>query len=76
MTPSSRQPLVNKIGPPPRDGRFHLAALSSAVFVVGLNAADRQLRDLVHLIAVQSKRRQKVEVALQVNLVRQVGARQ
>jgi hypothetical protein len=75
MTPSSRQPLVNKIGPSPRDGRFHLATLSLAVYVVGLNAADRQLRDFVHLIAVQSERRQKVEVALQVDLVRQARAR-
>jgi hypothetical protein len=46
-----------------------------AVYVVGLNAADRQLRDFVHLIAVQSECRQNVEVAPQVDLVRQVRPR-
>ncbi len=35
----------------------------------GSTRADRQLRDFVHLIAVQPERHQGVEVTVQVNLV-------
>ena len=76
MTPSSRQPLVDEVGPPPRDGLFHLAALPADASSSDSMAPIVRLRDLVDLIAVQSERHQGVEVAFQVNLVWQVRARQ
>src|ERR1700756_1042768 len=63
MGPLSRQPLVDEVGPSPRDGRLHLAALPAYAVVIAFDRADGQPGHLVELVAVEPECEQGILAA-------------